>query len=82
MVNDPSVNANAYLVDEDENIPAKHGTTVQSGWDLADKVLKPKKEAGAYPTDFKIVEQPKLVRFLDDAPFMIYEQHWINRTEG
>jgi hypothetical protein len=82
MVNDPSVNANAYLVDEDENIPAKHGTTVQSGWDLADKFLKPKKEAGAYPTDFKIVEQPKLVRFLDDAPFMIYEQHWINRTEG
>jgi hypothetical protein len=82
MVNDPSVNANAYFVDEDENIPAKHGTTVQSGWDIADKFLKPKKEAGAYPTDFKIAEQPKLVRFLDDAPFMIYEQHWINRTEG
>jgi hypothetical protein len=82
MVNNPSVNADNYLVDEDENIPAKHGTTVQSGWDVADKFLKPKKEAGNYPTDFKIAEQPKLVRFLDDAPFMIYEQHWINRTEG
>jgi hypothetical protein len=82
MVNDPSVNANNYFVDENENIPAKHGTTVQSGWDIADKFLKPKKEAGAYPTDFKIAEQPRLVRFLDDAPFMIYEQHWINRTEG
>jgi hypothetical protein len=82
MVNAPKVNADEYFVDENENIPAKHGTTVQSGWDAADAFLKPKKEAGAYATDFKITETPQLIRFLDDAPFMIYEQHWINRTEG
>jgi hypothetical protein len=82
MVNNPSVDANSYLVDETPDTPAKHGTTVQSGWDVADKFLKPKKESGSYPVDFKISEQPRLVRFLDDAPFMIYEQHWINRTEG
>lgn len=82
MVVNPNVNADSYLVDEDEYMVAKHGTTVQAGWDAADKFLKPKKEAGSYPTDFKIEEKPKLVRFLDDAPFMIYEQHWINRTEG
>jgi hypothetical protein len=82
MVNDPSVNANEYFVDEDVNTPAKHGTTVQSGWDMADKFLKPKKEAGGYAVDLKIAETPKLIRFLDDGPFMIYEQHWVNRTEG
>jgi hypothetical protein len=82
MVNDPSVNANGYFVDEDENIPAKHGTTVQSGWDAADKYLKPKKDASSFAVDLKIKEQPQLVRFLGDGPFMVYEQHWINRTEG
>lgn len=82
MVNAPASNADDYLVDENEDIPAKHGTTVQSGWDAADKFLKPKKESGDYPTNFKTKEQPQLVRFLDDSPFMIYEQHWINRTEG
>lgn len=82
MVNEPSVNADEYFVDEDVNTPAKHGTTVQSGWDMAEKFLKPKKEAGGYATDFKIAETPKLIRFLDDGPFMVYEQHWVNRTEG
>jgi hypothetical protein len=40
-----------------------------------DKYLKPKKESSAYAVDFKIAEQPKLVRFLGDGPFMVYEQH-------
>lgn len=82
MVNDPSVNASSYFVDEDVNTPAKNGTTVQAGWDMADRFLKPKKDGGAFPTEFKITEKPQLVRFLEDAPFMVYEQHWINRTEG
>jgi hypothetical protein len=82
MVNMPNSNAEDYFVDETEDIPAKHGTTVQSGWDAADKFLKPKKEKGDYPTNFKTKEEPQLVRFLNDSPFMVYEQHWINRTEG
>jgi hypothetical protein len=82
MVNEPSVNASSYLTEEDENIPAKHGTTVQAGWAAAEALLKPKKEKGAYATDFKITETPQLIRFLDDEPFAAYEQHWINRTEG
>lgn len=82
MVNTPNVNANDYFVDEDENMPAKHGTTVQSGWAAAAAYLKPKKEKSDYAQDMKITETPQLIRFLDDAPFYIYEQHWINRTEG
>lgn len=82
MVNTPSVNTDDYFVTEDVNTPAKHGTTVQSGWAAADKFLKPKKESGSYATDFKTTENPQLVRFLGNEPVMIYEQHWINRTEG
>jgi hypothetical protein len=82
MVNLPDTNASDYFVDEDVNTPAKHGTTVQSGWDAASAYLKPKKAAGAYAKDFRTTEQPQLIRFLDDAPYMIYEQHWLTRTEG
>ena len=82
MVNEPSVNASDYLVEEDEYMAPKHGTTVQSGWDAAAAFLKPKKEAGAYPTNFKLTEKAQLIRFMDDAPFFVYQEHWINRTEG
>jgi hypothetical protein len=81
MVNVPSANASDYFVDEDEFIPAKNGTTVQSGWAAAEAFLKPKKES-AYAMDLRITETPQLVRFLDDEPFYVYEQHWINRSEG
>jgi len=82
MVNSPSVNASNYFEDEDETVPAKHGTTVQSGWEAAQALLKPKKSGTNYAPDFKITEQPQLLRFLEDAPFKSYEQHWINRSEG
>jgi hypothetical protein len=83
VVNKPEVDAVDYDLEEDvEDANPKHGTTVQAGWDAADKYLKPKKESGDYATDFRFSEQVQLVRFLDNAPFMVYEQHWIDRTEG
>jgi hypothetical protein len=80
MIN-PTIDAQSYLTTDDASAPAKNGTTVQAGWGAADKILKPKK-SGDYPTDFRFSEQTQLVRFLDDEPFAIYEQHWIDRTEG
>lgn len=77
MVNTPSVDAE-YYVEENEDIPAKNGTTVQAGWDAADKMLKPK-SSGDYPNDFKFSESSQLVRFLDNAPFASYRSHWIER---
>lgn len=82
MVTKPAVQAADYLDEEPEDVKPKHGTTVQAGWGAADAFLKPKREAGDYPTDFRFSEQQQLVRFLEDAPFMVYEQHWIDRTEG
>lgn len=82
MVAQPSVDADLYLEDSVEAAP-KHGTTVQAGWGAADAYLdKPKAKSGNYATNFKFSETPTLVRFLEDAPFHVYEEHWIDRTEG
>ena len=81
-INSPAVDADDYLVEDSAEATPKHGTTVQAGWGAADAFLKPKKEKGEYATDFRFSEQTSLVKFLDDAPFMVYEQHWVDRTEG
>ena len=78
MINRPTVDADEYLVEDAPDIEPKHGTTVQSGWGAASAVLKPKKEAGDYPTDFRFSEQSQLIRFMQDEPFAVYEQHWID----
>jgi hypothetical protein len=74
----PSVNADSYLAEDTVDIAPKHGTTVQSGWGAAATALKPKREAGDYPTDFRFSEQAQLVRFMQDEPFAVYEMHWID----
>jgi hypothetical protein len=81
-INMPDVDANDYFVDDDVEAAPKHGTTVQAGWGAVTAVSKPKREAGDYPTDFRYTEQSQLVRFLEDEPFAVYKQHWVDRTEG
>jgi hypothetical protein len=77
MINAPSVDSSFYT-EEDEDIEPKHGTTVQAGWEAASQSLKPK-ASGDYPNDFRFTESVQLVRFLDNAPFAVYRQHWIDR---
>lgn len=95
MVQAPAVNSTDY--DEDEYVedaPAvlddelledapdanpKHGTSVQAGWGAADTLLKPKDD---YPNDFKFTDSLQLVKFLQDEPFSVYQQHWLDRSEG
>jgi hypothetical protein len=82
MVTNPSVDAELYLEDSVDATP-KHGTTVQAGWGAADAFLnKPKASESKFATNFKFSESPTLVRFLSDAPFHVYEEHWVDRTEG
>ena len=81
-INMPDVDANDYFVDDEVEAAPKHGTTVQAGWGAVTAVSKPKREAGDYPTDFRYTEQSQLVRFLEDEPFAVYKQHWVDRTEG
>jgi hypothetical protein len=79
MVNSPTVDASEYdLVEDAPEATPKHGTSIQSGWGAAESTLK-RKGDGEYPNDFRFTEQHQLVRFLDDAPFAVYQQHWIER---
>lgn len=64
--------------DEDER-PARgrrggSSDAVASGWGAAKKL---KSEGGAFADEFKFEKEPVLVKFLNDAPFAVYKQHWI-----
>lgn len=72
----PSVNADAYLAEDSEDLQPKVGTTVQEGWDAVDALLNTTNSE--FPADFKFSEEPQLVKFLQDRPFATYEQHWID----
>lgn len=78
-ISKPVVDADDYLEEDADDVAPKHGTTVQSGWDAADALLKPKRESGEYAADFRFSDTPQLVRFLEDAPFSVYFQHWLER---
>lgn len=73
----PEVDATDYFVDDSVDATAKHGTTVQAGWAAVSALAKPKREAGNYPKDFKFDEKSQLVRFLENDPFAVYQQHWV-----
>jgi len=81
-ITSPNVNADSYLDSDDENATPKVGTTVQSGWDAASKILKSTAKDGEYPNDFKFSEESQLIKFIGDGPFRAYEQHWIDRSSG
>ena len=84
MVTSPSVNADSYLEEDSVTASPKHGTTVQAGWGAASAFLNKKAASSEdkYAKFLKFSDQAVLVRFLDDAPFKVYEEHWIDRTEG
>lgn len=77
-ITNPTVNAASYLDVDNEDAKPKIGTTIQSGWDSADALLR--QDTTEFPTDFKFSEEPQLIKFLEDGPFRVYEQHWIERT--
>lgn len=81
-INMPEVDADDYMVEDSVDATPKHGTTVQAGWGAVAASAKPKKGNGDYPVDFKFTEQSRLVRFLEDEPFAVYKQHWVDRSEG
>ena len=75
----PEVDATDYFVEDSVTAAPKHGTTVQAGWSAISEVSKPKRESGSYPVDFKFPEEAQIIRFLEDEPFAVYKQHWIDR---
>lgn len=76
----PDIDATDYFVEDSVDAAPKHGTTVQSGWSAVSDLSKPKREKGNYPTDFRFTEEAQVIRFLEDEPFAVYKQHWIQLT--
>lgn len=77
-ISEPVIDANDYFIEDEVDATPKHGTTIQAGWDAVTAVTsKPKRESSNYPTDLKFTEKVQLVRFLDNEPFAVYKQHWV-----
>lgn len=79
MVNLPQMDVDSYFEEDSEDIAPKHGTTVQSGWDLANRLLKQTERDSSLPVDYKWEETAQLVFFPQDEPFFAFNQHWIER---
>lgn len=84
MINAPQLTADDYLEEDSIDAKPKHGTTSQAGWAAAASFLKRKAtpSESKFAAFLKFSDQPVLVRFLQDEPFKVYEEHWIDRTEG
>jgi hypothetical protein len=80
----PTADAESY-VDEGDLAPDDADATPSTGassvlgggWDAAEAALS--KKSGDYPTDFKFTEEARLVKFIEDQPFAVYEQFWIEK---
>ena len=80
----PVMDADRYVADEGdlvEDAPqavGKHQTSVQAGgWDDAADLMN--KKDTEYATDFKFSESAQLIKFVEDNPFAVYEQFWIEK---
>jgi hypothetical protein len=68
------------VVDEDDAPRSRRGSSgpasdaVQSGWGAAKKL---KQEGGDFADEMSITNDPQLVKFLSDAPYAVYKQHWV-----
>lgn len=67
--------------DEEGNLETRRpkSSSVRKGW-------KGYKETRAQSTDFaeelRVTDDPDLVKFLEDEPFAVYRQHWIDHPVG
>ena len=63
--------------DDDDSEPVLNGATALSkGWGAYDTV---KSEESPFATRLKVEEDSQIIKFLDDEPFAIWRQHWVER---
>jgi len=64
--------------DEEEDIPpAKVRKIVRSGWAGVEQT---KVVDSAYASRLTVTDDPQIIKFVEDAPFASWRQHWIERT--
>lgn len=65
--------------EEDEDTHAPTNSRVMAGWSAA-KTLQ--SEGSDFNAEFKLTDQPVLIKFLADEPFAVYRQHFLREKEG
>jgi hypothetical protein len=63
--------------DEDDLPPAKVRKVVRSGWAGVEQT---KVVDSAYASRLTVTDDPQIIKFIEDAPFASWRQHWIERT--
>lgn len=64
--------------DDDEDEPEERPKlSIQRGWGAAERVAS---ESNGFATKFKLSEEAKIVKFLEDGPYASFRQHWIDRS--
>jgi len=65
------------LTEDDIEQAPKARRVVRGGWDGVDAV---KTDSGEYAVRLKLTEETQIIKFIKDAPYASYGQHWVERT--
>lgn len=64
--------------DEDRTaIKASAARVIKSGWGAVEKM---KSADAAFAQRLRVTEEPVIIKFLNDAPYATYRQHWVERS--
>lgn len=63
--------------DDEPKKPRVAPKNLKGGWGAADKV---KSDSSSYANRLKVTTKEQLIKFLEDAPYVSFAQHWIRRT--
>lgn len=62
---------------EKEERPASAARVIRRGWGAAESV---KNADSPYAQRLRVMEDPVVIKFLEDEPYASYRQHWIERS--
>lgn len=62
--------------DDDDDEPVNKRRVVRSGWAGVEQT---KVSDSEYASRLKITDDPQIIKFIEDAPFASWRQHWIER---
>jgi len=63
--------------EEAEERPASASRVIRRGWGAADSV---KNADSPYAQRLRVMEDPIIIKFLEDEPYASYRQHWVERS--
>ena len=63
--------------EETEERPAAAGRVIRRGWGAAESV---KNADSPYAQRLRVLEDPIVIKFLEDEPYASYRQHWVERS--